>query len=67
MKYPRTNPTGVRTVTVIVTHEDERRDFSRTYTTRQIAAEGVGYTDINDHGLITRDWRMTTFENFGEP
>lgn len=64
MKYPASNPSGMRTVTVIVTHEDPARDFSRTYTARQVAAERFGYTEHSGHGpFVTRDWRMTTFED----
>jgi hypothetical protein len=62
VNYPRSNPTRVRTVTIIVTHEDERRDFSRTYTANEICAEDVGYWDRSDRGEKFRDWRMTTIE-----
>ena len=61
-----TNPTRVRSVTIIVTHEDERRDFSRTYTPRQILDRGIGYRDINEAGVIFRDWEMTTIEDHGD-
>ncbi len=59
MKNPY-NPRGVRTVTIIVTHEDASSDFSRTYTASQILREGVGFTE--DYETGKRHWQMTTTE-----
>lgn len=63
------NPTGVRTVTVIVTHDDQKRDFSRTYTTRQIRRNGAGYVDTVEPGSgdpDSREWWLETHENMPE-
>ena len=55
-----TNPAGIRSVTVIVTHEDPDLDVALTYGPQEVLADGVNVS-LEPMGFMS-DWHKVHFE-----